>query len=183
MLNQIKLLIVDSLSGNEEVFAVIFNEQDNRTLDFSDFLIIEDIYQKIRRRQYSFNGSLLNYYEFRSEIEKLGFKTILEGLDSFFKYYDDFISQVKVFRQSDDIIKEKILTQLKEIIQNNTKLEKYPNLNNIIKIKDRDNVQQWMETAMRITLDNANTMNYVNNFILNGLTHNELLLCDRSSMV
>lgn len=152
----------------------------NRTLDDSDFLIIEDIYQKIRRSQYSFNGLNLNYYEFRDEIEKLGFNTIVEGLDSFFSYNDNFISQVKSFRLSDDIMKDKILDQLKEVIHNKKTLEKYSNLNNVIKSKDRNKVQQWMEIAMKTTLNNATTMNYVNNFILNGLTHSELLLCDSS---
>lgn len=183
MLEQVKSLIIEALDGNEEVFSVIFNGQFNRALDFSDFAIIEDIYLDLRRRRYYFNGSDLNYYEFRDEIEKLGFKLIVEGLDSFFKYYDDFISQVKAFRQSDDIIKDKILDQLKLIIHNNKMLENYSNLNNYIKSKNREKIQEWMASAMKISLNNATTMNYVNNFILNGLTDNELLLCDSNIVV
>lgn len=178
MLDQIKLLLLEPLLGNEDVYGVIFNSEINRVLDVVDYLIIDYIYLDVRNRRYSFNGMDLNFYEFRTEIEKLGFNIIVDGLDSFLKYNDDFISQVKTFRISDDIIKDKLLTQLKEIVANKKTLEKYPNLNNIMESKDRNKIQMWMEIAIRTTLDNANTVYYVNNFISNGLNHHELLLCD-----
>jgi len=170
MLNKIKELIIVNLSENEDIYAIIFNSKSNRILDFVDYQAVDYIYLAILRYNYNFNNLTLNFYEFREEIEKLGFNTIVEGLDSFFKYHDDFISQVNAFRQSDDIIKDKLLNQLKEIIKNTNEFEKYPNLNVIIKNKDRDQIQTWLKNAYK--------MNYVNNFISYGLNHNELLLCD-----
>lgn len=177
MKNQIKEMIQKFCQGNILVENVIFDAGLPNQLNSQDIFQLIFIHLEIKRNKYLINNSSYNYFEFKELLNQKGALIIFDGLDQLENYIQNEVSLVETLRQSDDIIKERLKDQLFDLAKNDSSLIKVPALYSIFKNKDAEKLQSFMKIAMDEVLNNCLTVDYKNNFIGNGLTFNELLLC------
>jgi hypothetical protein len=167
--------------GNPEI---IMELSDGHNFSIIDFRTINEFLRDLKDKRLEYNGQFYDFQEWMDvfQINKIELN-LIEGIQLLQKFKNDQISQIEAFLEMDNDLFIFLKNQFLDMSKKQTMMTYLPKFSNELYLAKKSKkhiilINELIVNSMKLVKDNCTTMNYLNNFITNGLDNKELAIID-----